>query len=117
LQSENRHIISAFDTAFDIERFEKQYKSHFTSLDISKLQSLDNQEGFSVYEVNTSSHISTPATFYKFLDAINKGDWIIGINFPLEFKREGDQIKSSFTMKVYSNSPETNATASESSDK
>lgn len=117
LQSQNRHIISAFDTIFDIERFKKQHASYFNSLNITKVETLDPQEDFSVYEVNTSSHISTPATFYKFLDAINKSSWIIGIDFPLEFKRDGDLIKSSFKMKVYFNSPESNASASESLDK
>lgn len=117
LQSENRHAVAAFDTIFDIERFLKQHKSYFTSLNISKIQALAPEEGFSVYEVNTSSKISTPATFYEFLDAVNKSDWIINVNFPIDFKREGELIKSSFTMKVYYNNPDTNATASESVDK
>jgi len=114
LQSENRHIITAFDTIFNIERFEKQHKSFFTSLNISKVEPVAKEEGFAVYEVNTSSQISTPTTFYSFLDAVNKSDWIIDINFPINFKREGELIKSSFTMKVYYNSPDSNATASES---
>lgn len=114
LKSENRHIITAFDTIFDIERFEKQHKSYFTSLNISEVKPVAPEEGFSVYEVNTSSKISSPTTFYDFLDAVNKSDWIIDINFPIDFKREGELIKSSFTMKVYFNSPDSNATASES---
>lgn len=114
LQNENRHIITAFDTIFDISRFEKQHKPYFTSLSILKVEQIAPVDGFGVYEVNTSSKISSPATFYDFLDAINKSDWIIDINFPIDFKREGELIKSSFTMKVYYNSPETNATASES---
>jgi len=117
LQSENRHIITAFDTIFDIKRFEKQHKSFFTSLSISKIEPVAPEEGFSVYEVNTSSQISSPSNFYEFLDAVNKSDWIIDINFPIDFKREGELIKSSFTMKVYYNSSDTNASASESSAK
>lgn len=117
LQSQNRHTITAFDTIFDIERFVKQHKSYFTSLNVSKIQTLAPEENFSVYEVNTSSQISTPTTFYEFLDAVNKSDWIIDVNFPIDFKREGELIKSSFTMKVYCNNPETNATASASPDK
>jgi len=114
LQSENRHTIEAFETIFDIERFIKSHSSYFSSLNVTKIEPVQPEEGFSVYEVNTSSKISTPKTFYAFLDAVNKSDWIIDISFPIEFKREADLIKSSFTMKVYHNSVESNATASES---
>lgn len=117
LQSENRHIITAFDAIFDINRFEQQHKSYFTSLNISKIEPIAPESDFAVYEVNTSSQISTPKSFYDFLDAINKSDWIIAVNFPIDFKREGELIKSSFTMKVYCNNPDSNATASKSAAK
>jgi len=117
MQSENRHIITAFDTIFDIERFEREHKEHFKTLTIQKLESAKPQEGFSLYEVNTSSKISTPTNFYTFLDAINKSNWIIGVNFPIIFKREGELINSSFTMRVYFNNSESNETASASVDK
>jgi hypothetical protein len=114
LQGENRHIITAFATPFDVDRFQKQHKSHFTNLRIVKVDQIPTIEGFSVYEVNTTSKISSPSSFYEFLDSVNKSDWIIDINFPIEFKREGEYISSSFTMKVYANSPDSNVTASES---
>jgi len=114
LQSQNRHIITAFDRVFDPERFEKQHKKHFSSLTLSKLSRDKDEEGFAVYEVNTTSHINSPKNFYNFLDDLNKGDWIIGVNFPINFVRDGEMIKSSFTMKVYTNNKDKNATASES---
>ena len=117
LQSKNRNIITAFDRPFSPKRFEKQHKSHFSSLSIAKVDRVKDVEGFSVYEVNTTSHISSPTNFYDFLDALNKGDWIIGVNFPIKFVRDGEMIKSSFTMKVYSNNRDKNSTASESSAK
>lgn len=114
LQGENRHIITAFDRTFNPDRFEKEHKAQFSSLTLSKLARAKNEEGFAVYEVNTTSHISSPKNFYDFLDAIDKGDWIIGINFPIKFLREGEMIKSSFTMKVYENNKDKNSTASAS---
>jgi len=113
LQQENRNIITAFKANFDVERFEKQHKSYFTNLRIIEVIQSTPQEGFSVYEVNTTSKITSPSSFYEFLDAVNKSDYIIDINFPIEFKREGEYINSSFTMNVYANSPETNATTPE----
>ncbi|MFT5836497.1 MAG: hypothetical protein ACI9RG_001404 [Sulfurimonas sp.] len=102
LQAKNAHIITAFDNSFNSERFEKQHSLHFTTLKLSKKKPLENEDEFAVYEVNTTSSINSPQSFYAFLDSINKGDWVIGINFPINFKRDHELITSSFTMRVYS---------------
>lgn len=103
LTTDNRHIITAFDMKFNQDRFVKQHKKFFASLEVSKMKKLDTKEEFDVYEVNASSEISSPTSFYNFLEAVNKSDWIIGINFPIDFKREAELINSSFTMRVYKN--------------
>ena len=110
LESKNRHIITAFDAIFNPDRFEKQHRSYFSSLKLSKIKGIGLEEDFVVYEVNTSSQISSPKSFYNFLDAVNKSDWIIGVNFPISFKRDGELIRSSFTMKVYCNNQDKNTT-------
>lgn len=110
LVSDNRRIITAFNTKFDANRFEKQYKTHFTSLTLQRQAKLEDEQGFSVYEVNTTSKINSPQSFYNFLEAVNKSDWIIGINFPINFQREKELIKSSFSIKVYNSSKDVNAT-------
>lgn len=112
LQGKNRRIITAFGMSFNPERFEKKNKSYFSKLSVSELSPLEIEDAFVVYEVNTTSQISSPANFYNFLDSVNKSDWIIGINFPINFKRDGELIMSSFTMKVYSDNVETNSSAS-----
>lgn len=106
LQSDNKHIIAAFKTPFNPEKFEKQNRVYFSSLTISPQARAENEENFTVYEVNTTSKINSPAVFYEFLEAINKSDWIIGVNFPISFKRETDMIRSSFTMRVYTHENE-----------
>jgi len=103
LQKKHRHIIIAFDSVFNPRKFQKQHEKYFSSLTISKLERVKNEKEFAVYEVSTVSKISSPKGFYSFLDAINKSDWIIGIDFPIDFKRDGELIKSTFTMKVYCN--------------
>lgn len=108
LQSKNKNIIKAFDNTFNPERFTKQHIGYFQSLKLSKLTPTDNEDGFNVYEVNTTQKINSPKSFYDFLDALNKGDWIIGVNFPIHFKRDGEMIQSSFTMRVYANPKDTN---------
>jgi hypothetical protein len=108
LRSDNRHVINAFDTKFNAQRFQKQYKTYFSSLKLEAKAKLKNEQGFTTYEVNTTSLINSPQSFYNFLDAVNKSDWIIGIDFPINFQRESEVIKSSFSMKVYTNSKDTN---------
>lgn len=110
IQSENLHAIKAFETEFNPERFTKQHRAFFTSLHVFKKEAVEEEDGFSVYEVNASSEISSPKSFYNFLDALGKGDWIISVNFPINFKREGEMIHSSFTMRVYNNKKDSNTT-------
>lgn len=101
LKSENRNVIAAFDRSFDGKRFEKMHRAYFNSLSVEKKLQVGREDKFIVYEVNTTSQINSPKSFYDFLDAINKSDWILSVNFPIHFKREAEMIRSSFTMKVY----------------
>jgi len=101
LQTDNRHIITAYKSIFNPERFVKVNQSYFKSFKLSQLSAYSEEEEFAVYEVNTSSLIQSPQGFYDFLDGVNKSDYIIGVNFPIDFKRDGNLIKSSFTMHVY----------------
>jgi hypothetical protein len=109
LQADNRNVITAFDNSFNSERFVKEHKNNFNTLALSKLESAKDDEGeFSVYEVETTSQINSPKSFYDNLDALNRSNWIVGINFPINFKREGQMIRSSFTMKVYCSEKDSN---------
>jgi len=111
LQSENRNIITAFDATFDPYRFQKQHRDYFSALTLSALSNVGDEDEFIAYEVNTTSEINSPKSFYEFLDAVNKSDWIISVEFPINFKRDGEMIKSSFTMKVfYANNDRNNTT-------
>jgi len=114
LQSKNRHIISAFENKFEAKRFIQEHKNYFSSLDVAKVVRVGEKDKFDVYEVNTTSSMASPKNFYDFLDALNKSDWIIGVNFPITFKRKGESISSSFTMKVYANKEQSKATDSAS---
>ncbi len=110
LRSEHLHTIKALETEFNPERFIKQHRTYLSSLDVFKMDALEEEDGFSVYEVNTTSEINSPKGFYNFLDSLNKSDWIIAVNFPINFNREGEMIKSSFTMRVYNNKSDSNTT-------
>lgn len=101
LQSKNKQVIRAFENSFDPERFSKTNQSYFEDLKVSRIEPLTDENQFAVYEVNVSSKINSPQSFFSFLEGVNKSDWIIGINFPIHFERVDSLIVSSFTMKVY----------------
>ncbi len=101
LQADNRHVIGAYVSMFNADRFTKVHAQYFESFSLSQL-SVPTQNGdFATYEVNTSTLISSPQGFYDFLDAVNKSDNIVSVNFPIHFERDANLIKSSFTMHVY----------------
>jgi hypothetical protein len=101
LQHHNAHIIGAFDTPFDPKKFEGLYKKEFTDLYLSEVVAYESNDTFKTYEVNATSKITSPQSFYTFLEQVNKSEWVIEVNFPIHFERDGDKIRSSFTMKVH----------------
>lgn len=101
LKAQNRVMIKAFDTPFNPERFTRLYKKEFDDLYLTEVTTFETNGTFKTYEVNATSKITSPQSFYTFLENINKSEWIIGVNFPIHFERDGDQIRSSFTMRVY----------------
>lgn len=113
LQADNRHVITAYKSIFNPTRFKKMYEPNFKSFTLSELSAHSQDGEFAVYEVNTSSLIESPQGFYDFLDGINKSDNIIGVNFPIDFKRDANLIKSSFTMHVYIANQEKKVSAKE----
>lgn len=103
LKHTNSHTLTAFKTPFNPKKFTNNNHEDFENLYLTEIEMADHNGSFKVYEVNATTKITSPQVFYQFLEKINKSDWIIGVNFPIHFEREGDRIKSSFTMKVHHN--------------
>jgi len=101
LQSDHKRVITAYDAMFNAKRFVKLNKDYFVSLLLKPLERIADEDDFIVYEVNTTSRIDSPQSFYNFLDGINKSEWIVEVNFPIHFERDDKYIRSSFTMHVY----------------
>ncbi|HZF71285.1 hypothetical protein [Sulfuricurvum sp.] len=101
IELQNAKTITAFNTHFNPDQFERLYKKEFSDLYLTEVTTFDSNGTFKVYEVNATSKITSPQSFYTFLENINKSKWIIGVNFPIHFERDGDKIRSSFTMRVH----------------
>lgn len=100
---EETHVktIKGFKNAFNPDKFARIHRKEFQELVISEIHLSDQNGSFKIYEVNATTKISSPESFYHFLENVNHSDWIIGVDFPIHFEREGELIKSSFTMKVH----------------
>lgn len=103
MKEQNAHTITAFETPFNPNRFERLYRKEFSDLYLTEVTTFENNGSFKIYEVNATSNITSPESFYKFVEGVNKSKWIIGVNFPIHFERDGDKIRSSFTMRVHNN--------------
>lgn len=101
LQSKHKNVITAFENNFDKVKFTAENKKYFQNLTLTKIAKVDRQSPFDLYEVNATSKIDSPVVFYDFLDSLNRGSWVIGVNFPIHFQKDGEFIISSFTMRVY----------------
>jgi len=105
IQVQNRHTITAFETPFNPERFTRLYRHEFQDLYLTEIVDQESNGTFKTYEVNATSKITSPESFYTFLEGINKSEWVIGVNFPIHFERDGEKIRSSFTMRVHNHFP------------
>jgi hypothetical protein len=101
LEEKNKIVIHAFEHTFEPSKFIAENKKYFQNLTLTKAEKKDRLAPFDLYEVNATSKIDSPAVFYDFLDSLKKSNWVIGVNFPIHFQKEGEFIVSSFTMRVY----------------
>lgn len=106
LSKEHIATLKAFKTAFNPKQFTQENRQAFHDLYLSELEMAEHNRSFKIYEVNATTKITSPQIFYEFLEKINHSPWIIAVNFPIHFQREGEWIKSSFTMQVYTSDHE-----------
>lgn len=102
-KSKNRKIIQAIKNKFERDVFLQHHKRYFISLDITKPKKDNNSshQWYEVYNVDAISDMKSPVNFYKFIDSLNRSENIIAIEFPINFIREDDKIKSSFKIKIF----------------
>jgi len=102
LQTKNRAIILAYSNLFDPDAFARQYSRYFKRLKLTSVDAKEKDNIFDIYEVKATSDIKSPTDFYDFLNAVNKSENIISVEFPINFISDGPVIHSSFRLKVFS---------------
>lgn len=101
LQSTNKELLRAYEQRFDVERFIEENGSYFSSLEIKQVSPAVSKGAFVHYEISALSHMGSPKNFYDFLESLKSSGWVAGVYEPVVFEREGEQIRSTFRIKVF----------------
>ncbi len=100
LQGKIKNIDIALHKHFDEDRFETYLKQHFTSFTVRSITS-EKDEVFQTEAINIRAKITSPAEYYRFIDALNQFEWVAEVNGALQFKGVKDGINTHFTLKIY----------------
>lgn len=98
---QNLKIINALNSGFNTDKFKQFAQKFFDNVSLSKQTSAPEANGFTVYELNVTSSIKSPSSFYDFIDALPNYENVIKADFPINMTSHGNKIKSSFNIKVY----------------
>jgi hypothetical protein len=106
LQSSNKQLLRAYEKLFDVERFIAENRQYFSLLEAKQVSPAVTEGAFVHYEISALSRMGSPKNFYDFLESLKRSGWVAGVYEPVVFEREGDQIRVTFRMKVFSRQQE-----------
>lgn len=101
LKQKDRNLLKAFDTKFNKIKFSAFATNYFTDVKLQEIPSQIEDELYFRYELNVTSMVRTPSKFYDFIDALQKYDNIIKIEFPIKMRGENNKIHTTFNIRVY----------------
>ncbi len=99
---EYNSTLRAFRHHFDEDAFLQLARTYFQNVRLTPHEKKKSESGLQIYRFNADFNARTPVQFYRFVDALQKIDNIIKINFPIEITSEGKNIRLQFNMSVYS---------------
>lgn len=101
IKEQERAVLKAFDTKFNKIKFSAFATNYFSDVKLQEIASEVENEPYFRYELTVTSMVKTPTKFYDFIDALQKYDNIIKIEFPIKMRGENDKIHTTFNIKVY----------------
>ena len=104
LQEKEKKIDIALHKPFDQKGLQGYLKHYFSALTLSGINSMRNGD-LQVDTLDVRAKITSPADYYRFIDALNAFDWVGEVEGPLQFRGEADGIATHFTLKVYTKAP------------
>lgn len=101
LKESNKVILTSFSNNFDESKFTKKTSTFFSNVRLKRLPKISKNENFLRYELKITGTIKSPSNFYNFLAFLNNYENIIKVDFPISMKGNGEDIDTSFNIKVY----------------
>ena len=99
LQDREKSIDIALHRHFDLDRFETYLKQHFSSYTLRSIVS-ERDEFFQTELIAVRATIATPAEYYRFIDALNRFEWVVEVDGTQQFKGVKGGIDTQFTLRV-----------------
>lgn len=101
IKEKDRVTLKAFDTKFNKIKFSAFATNYFSDVRLQEIPAQNKDEPYFRYELNVTSMVKTPTKFYDFIDALQKYDNVIKIDFPIKMRGDRDKIHTTFNIKVY----------------
>lgn len=96
-----RNTLDAFRHPFNEEAFLDVARKYFQNVTLTPKEEKKMESGLRLYTFEADFNARTPVKFYHFVDALQKMDNVVKINFPIEIESEGKTIRLQFNLSVY----------------
>lgn len=93
--------LSAFKNDFDEKSFLSEAGKYFQNIKLIPKSDKKSESGLQIYAFKADFDARTPVQFYKFVDALQKMDNVVKINFPVILDAKNNTIHLQFNMSVY----------------
>lgn len=100
LQERERQIDQALQKHFDEAAFEQYVGRYFKTYTLRSISS-EYKGDFQTDTITIRVLITSPMEYYKFIDALNRFEWVAKLEGTQKFQGVRDGIETHFTLKVY----------------
>ncbi|MDO5045709.1 hypothetical protein [Campylobacter sp.] len=101
MKEKQKQVFKAFETKFNKANFSSFAGKFFSDVTLQEVGAKESKEKFLRYELNVTTSLNTPSKFYQFIDALQRYDNIIKVDFPIKMHADKDKIHTTFNIKVY----------------
>ena len=100
LQEEEKSFDNALDRHFELTDFERYLKQYFHVFEIESIIT-EQSDHLQTDIIEIRAVMDTPATYYRFIEALNAFEWIAEVEGRQQFKRVKSGLQAQVTLKVY----------------
>ena len=100
LQEREKYVDLALEKRFDETRFEHFIAQHFNRYALRSITT-EQELAYQADIIDISAITTSPVTFYRFVDMLNRFDWVAEVVSTQQFRSVPDGVETHFVLKVY----------------